>query len=126
MFNTKEEQQAFYDKHFNSLDKEIRDKAIKVIKQVITPEELNRFKTLYEQYGPNDWFAHVYDDEAHRTAGSGTYIPSPYLSYGMIIKSALRGRGLADNKLPSADQNWDNYYIQIIEAAAGLREVPNE
>jgi hypothetical protein len=50
---------------------------------------------------------------------------SPYhFSAGMAIRNLLRDKVCQDDQLPSG--NWDDYYVQLIEIAAGCREYPNQ
>jgi hypothetical protein len=50
---------------------------------------------------------------------------SPFhFSTGMAIRNLLRDKVCLDDQLPSG--NWDDYYVQLIEIAAGCREYPNQ
>jgi hypothetical protein len=53
---------------------------------------------------------------------------SPYhFSTGMAIRNLLRKEVCLDNQLTTNEenQNWDNFYVQLMEVAAGCREYPN-
>lgn len=41
-----------------------------------------------------------------------------HFGQGMQIRNILRDNGLTDDYLP--DQNWDDYYVQALEEAAGI------
>jgi hypothetical protein len=50
---------------------------------------------------------------------------SPYhFSTGMAIRNLLRKEVCLDSQLPSG--NFDDYYVQLMEVAAGCREYPNQ
>jgi hypothetical protein len=44
---------------------------------------------------------------------------SSHFTWGMKIRSFLRENVCLDDKLPSG--NWDDYYIQLVEIACGIR-----
>jgi hypothetical protein len=47
-----------------------------------------------------------------------------HFTTGMAIRNLLRDKVCRDSKLPSG--NWDDYYVQLVEIAAGCREYPNQ
>lgn len=56
--------------------------------------------------------------KAQQREGSQWAFPHHHL-WGMFIRNALRRAGFNDERLP--DQNWDDYYIPLIEYAIGIR-----
>jgi len=43
-----------------------------------------------------------------------------HFHWGMGIRNLLREGGFKDDQLP--DQNWDDYYIPVVELAVGIRK----
>jgi hypothetical protein len=54
---------------------------------------------------------------------------SPYhFSTGMAVRNFLRDNVCQDDELTTKIeyQNWDNFYVALLEIAAGVREYPNQ
>lgn len=56
--------------------------------------------------------------ELYNEKGSN-WIDGHHFGWGMSIRNLLRENGFADDMLP--DKNWDDYYIQVVECAIGVR-----
>lgn len=64
---------------------------------------------------PETWWAHDLEPNPKTTS-----IPNPFhFRQGMAARNALREAGLLDAQLPSG--NWDDYYIPLLEVAAGCQ-----
>lgn len=102
---TDEEFNAHHEKCFNELSKEILLKAVEVLTNDFAEGDKKFLVNLYKST-PSEtkaqWFIeyHHYD--------------------GMAIRNLLRRNGLLDEQLPSG--NWDDYYVQVMEVAIGVRE----
>lgn len=55
----------------------------------------------------------------YESEGSEWAIPFHH-EWGRNIRNALRLAGFFDSRLP--DKNWDDYYIQVVELAVGIRK----
>lgn len=102
---TDKEFNAHHEKCFNELPKDILHKAIQIFNDDTNFNERKFLINLYN-IAPIDtkalWFI-------------------PYHSYeGMVIRNKFRRSGLLDEMLPSG--NWDDYYVQVMECAIGVRE----
>lgn len=80
---------------------EVRAESVRILREELSEEDLEKVRI------------------AHATDPLG-WIGLEHMFWGMGVRNLLRRRGLRDDVLPSG--NWDDYYIQAIEAAAGLRE----
>lgn len=124
-----EERLPYYAARFAEIPPDIRAKAIDALKyfnEKIAPEETERVKKLFEQYGLIEWFWHLEDDAIAAYEKEEGHKPqfwiSPHMGIGMSIRNLLRSEGLSDESLPN--KNWDDYYVPVLEAALGFREVP--
>jgi hypothetical protein len=86
------------------LPEEIKIKSIKFLQEKLLPEWKDEIIAAYYQ-NPNEWIYSFYGG---------------HLRWGMGCRNALRDNICLDDKLPSG--NWDDYYIQLVEIAAGVRE----
>ena len=91
------------DKAWAELPREIRQKSVDALKAHFDPEATESILRLYNDHGPDGWYAHA---RWHFTVGAK-------------IRNFLRKNAADDMALPSG--NWDDYYVQAIEAAVGVR-----
>lgn len=93
---------------FRALPRELRQQAVGILTAAIPAGDLERIKQLHA----------TYDDEWWSVAGYHFY-------GGMAVRNLLRSGGIRDDQLPEYDghQNWDDYYIPVLEAAAGVRDL---
>ena len=98
----------WYDNRWAALTAEQRELIVTFLRIELKPSMLDKTRELHAE-DPEDW-ASVY----HFTTGMG-------------VRNLLR-RVLPDNELPlapypngTAHSNWDDYYVQALEAAAGVR-----
>lgn len=86
------------------LDPEYRDRCVSYLRTKIPSEVLCRVYAMYND-DPVNWSVEF------------------HFSAGMAVRNLLRNGGFTDNQLPSG--NWDDYYVPILELAAGCWEVVN-
>jgi hypothetical protein len=107
-----------YNEAWDAVDPNVKEKAIQILDGLLTSLDKEIVVQEYEAYGPHEW---LYSD---------TFGPNWHHSGGMAVRNALRGGGLPDAVLPPFDayygdgtdvRNWDDYYVQAVEAACGLR-----
>lgn len=91
-----------HDEMIEGLSPEIKEKAIKHLKKIITLETAEQIKDDYLK-------------------DSDTWWAKEHFGWGMRIRNFLRDNVCLDIVLPS--QNWDDYYIPLIEIACGLRKM---
>jgi hypothetical protein len=92
---------AYYDEKLSEIPKDFLEECVKLIQKEFEQEEIDEIKNAYEQDGEIEWA-----------------IPYHH-GWGTNVRNLLRQEGCLDYKLP--DKNWDDYYIQVIELALGLR-----
>jgi len=106
---TDEEFYNHHEKCFNELPKDILIKACNFLKNdYLSDETIYRLNQRYEDFSLDQkslWFIGCHNYE------------------GMYIRNFLREKGLLDNQLPSG--NWDDYYVQCLECAIGVRSYEN-
>lgn len=126
---------AWFDERWESLSPEQRKFMADTIRDALDEENVEWIKERYAKYG-REWIHHFYDiaEEQQETwhkvgmivEGQTTY--SGHMWWGMGIRNLLREAGVKDEDLPFAPyeigqfQNLDDYYIQAVEAAVGLRD----
>ena len=95
---------AFHEQALKDLPLWIITKGVGVLRDTIT---INSGKYIREAYreDPEHWWA------------------LSHFTWGMTIRNLLRDKVCLDQELPS--RNWDDYYVQLVEIAVGVREVPN-
>jgi hypothetical protein len=95
-------EKEYYDKKFAEIPQEVLDKALTIINSELDDQTKQWAKDLFILKGPIEWAISLHH------------------GWGTAIRNMLRTTGgLSDNLLP--DKNWDDYYIQVIEAAIGVR-----
>ncbi|MBZ4649269.1 hypothetical protein [Thermosipho sp. (in: thermotogales)] len=98
-------EEEYFEKKLKEIPKNVLEKAVKFLKDNIP----NDAKEYYiEMYNKNkhliDWFL------------------LEHFRSGMTIRNMLRkDANLSDYLLP--DKNWDDYYIQVLEIALGIRKM---
>jgi hypothetical protein len=94
----------YYDEKLAEIPKEFLDKVVNFVKEDFgkDPEMIEEIKAAYEEQGPIQWAIPAHHD------------------WGMHIRNTFRNQGFTEDNLP--DGNWDDYYIQVIELALGLRK----
>ncbi len=145
--------EAWYDARWESLTPVMRKLAADSIKKALDEPTQELIRQKYAEYGHdwmhhlydqsqevidemNALLPEEYQDDLEQYGWPATM--SAHHGFGMQIRNLLRddefGAGIADDDLPEAPyenwthegvgpRNWDDYYIQAIEAAVGLREV---
>ena len=129
-----------YDEAWRAVDPEVRQKAVEVLRLALGEDQLALIRDAVAEHGPHDWHAHepfsanvVYDVD-EETGEELTMNYPWHFGPGMAIRNLLRSAGLRDEVLPrhamdafygqgAGIQNWDDYYIAAVEAAAGVRDV---
>lgn len=97
-----DEDKQYFDEKFNEIPQEVLEKASAFLIGYIPAGEQILIIEEIKEKGLMDWAI-------------------PHHSFwGMSIRNNLREAGLTDDLLP--DKNWDDYYIQVIEYALGLRK----
>lgn len=82
------------------LSPEIIEKGVRHLKKILTLETVEQIKEDYAK-DPDTWWA------------------GEHFGWGMMIRNFLRDNVCLDTVLPS--QNWDDYYVVLVEIACGLR-----
>jgi hypothetical protein len=103
-----EEYIQFHNERLAELAPWIVEKAVKSLSE-LQPLLLEETRELYKE-DPVHWM-------------------SPYhFSTGMAVRNFLRGNVCLDDELTTKIeyQNWDNFYVALLEIAAGVREYPNQ
>jgi hypothetical protein len=98
----------YFDKQYNEIAKDVLEDAVECLQESLSEEEKRDIIARYNLYGKYDWVYHRVNNDM-----------GFHFSSGMRIRNILRRYGLADNMLPCG--NWDDYYVQVIEKALGLR-----
>lgn len=96
-----EEDYKTHDEYLRELPDWIVEKSVEYLKSIFTETTKNDI-FMYHRRDPKTWWA------------------SSHFGWGMRIRNLLRDNVCTDEKLPSG--NWDDYYIQVVEIACGLRE----
>jgi hypothetical protein len=97
---SEQEMKNFYDNRFKDMNTDIINKAKFVILGVLSKEDIENISEAYKK-NPYRW-ASAY-----------------HFGWGMSIRNLLRQNVCLDDKLPTG--NWDDYYVQCVEYALGLR-----
>lgn len=92
----------YFDKKFAEIPKEVLIGCTKLILDEFPQDVKDEIKEMYEKDGENRWAIPYHN------------------SWGMGVRNLFREEGFLDKQLP--DGNWDDYYVQVIEFALGLRE----
>lgn len=92
---------TYYEEKLNEIPKDFLDECVDLIQKEFPQELKNDISDRIETKGLIEWA-----------------IPYHH-SWGVGVRNLLRENGLTDDKLP--DENWDDYYIQVIELALGHR-----
>jgi hypothetical protein len=101
---------------WNKLTLDQRQRAVNILQAQMSSFFFDEIRERVEQYGLGNW------------------LPAGWHHLqGMNIRNELRHRGFLDRHLPPLPEiygrvsgtfgNWDDYYIQAIEAAAGARPI---
>lgn len=133
-----EQMNTKYDEAWAAVSPEVRDEAVRVLREALMETDLQLIREAVERHGRHEWISHepfttkvVYDTD-EETGEEMFFMNSWHFGPGMGIRNLLRQAGLTDDKLPSdamdfyygagsGIQNWDDYYVQAVEAAAGAR-----
>jgi hypothetical protein len=101
---TPDDWEQFREHKLNELPREFRDDCVSYLAKALPLS----FKVwCLKEYGRlgSDWFIGNHH-------GTGTE-----------IRNMLRKAGFTDDKLPdTSEQNWDDYYIPVLECAVGIRD----
>lgn len=125
----------WYDERWWSLSPEQRKVASETVAEVISEADAEMIRQKHAQYG-HDWIHYLIDIDPTETpnlAAAGMTTLSAHHGWGTGIRNLLRiqdGANIPDEDLPFAPyedgtthRNWDDFYVQAIEAAVGVREV---
>jgi hypothetical protein len=138
--------EQWYTDRWNSLPYDLKRKAVEAVRNVLSEDDANKIRLKHEAYG-RDWIHHLIDTTWEERYEMDKLLPadkrnnpeygwpltmSAHHGWGTNIRNLLRdsenGAGISDNQLPPAPyenghthQNWDDMYVQVIEAAVGLR-----
>lgn len=89
------------------LPDDLREKAVDHLRKELHPDTLQEVRDIYKAEG-EDWYVRY------------------HFFFGMEVRNLLRGV-IKDSALPPVDygdnqwyQNWDDYYVRVIEEAAGI------
>jgi hypothetical protein len=121
-----------FDAAWAAVDPNVKQRAIEAIREAFDPAGLAEVKAAVEQHGHHDWVSHPPFTPEFDPDDEYSFPVSWHHSVGMGIRNLLRQAGLTDDMLPKhamdayygegmGVQNWDDYYIQAVEAAAGAR-----
>lgn len=95
--------------HDKYLPQPLRDQAVNHLRDTLHPGTLKEIKQAYKDHG-EDWMI-----EHHFFAG---------MSFRNVLREVIK-----DDELPPVDygdgmdhQNWDDYYVRVVEEAAGIYE----
>lgn len=138
----------WYDERWQDMDPAMRRRAAETVFNALSYDDIELICRKYREYGPHDWIHHLIDvpqedrDKMNELLPEGTDLEefgwpatwSGHHGFGTQIRNLLRdpeyGAGISDDQLPFAPyedgcafQNWDDYYVSVVEAAVGLREV---
>jgi hypothetical protein len=93
------------DEWFLELDPKFRDGAISVLRVSVAKSIFEEVRQSYAEHG-RSW---IHAENAH-------------FGWGMMVRNLLRHHGYLDKLVKTG--NLDDYYVQIVEAAAGVRTIP--
>lgn len=135
----------WYDKRWQDMDPAMRRRAADAIFEALSHEDMELIRRKYEEYGTHEWLHHLIDVDQEDRDKMNALLPegadleeygwpatwSGHHGLGTAVRNLLRNTaGIKDDDLPLAPyeggasyQNWDDFYVQAIEAAVGLREV---
>jgi hypothetical protein len=99
----KNEFAQYLDERLAEMPNDILRGSVQFLKNEFTPELIKEIKAKYTMEGA-DWIA-----GKHHT-------------WGMQVRNKLREAGFKDDMLPT--KNWDEYYVQVVEIACGIRKMP--
>jgi hypothetical protein len=95
-----DEYPEYYEQRYNEIPADIKEKAIAVLKKELYPESIANIQKKIDEEGLIEWAI-------------------PYhFGWGTDVRNLLRKHVCTDDHLPTG---WDDYYIQIVEAAVGRR-----
>lgn len=97
--------EAYYDEKLGEIPPEFLRRAVAFLQRELPDEVKAQVRAAYARYG-SQWIIKE----------------SQHFGWGVTVRNTLRECGLTDDHLP--DQNWDDYYQQVVEVALGLREFP--
>lgn len=123
---TPEEEADYFTRRLNELSPDTVTTAASHLRSLSKEWPLEEFRELHQKYGNHEWFFHVYDKEnekiiQERKPGMPPpYLMHPHSTFGMGLRNALRDTPIVELELPS--QNWDDYYIEVLEIALGFRK----
>ncbi|HEY0006207.1 MAG TPA: hypothetical protein VGB17_15615 [Pyrinomonadaceae bacterium] len=99
---------------------DVLKRAIAFIRSELPEEVKEDIRRLHAEYG-EDWIGEM---SVLELPGGKGRIPRGHFEWGMRVRNALRNHGLSDDLL--LNLNWDDYYVQVVEIAVGLRPNPLE
>jgi len=97
---------VFFEEKLNEIPEDVLLDAINCLNNVIPRHNKKEISTLIDRYGSHKWI----------------YAVNDHFHWGMYIRNKLRSSNLPDNLLP--DNNWDDYYVLVIEIVVSKRKIP--
>ena len=101
------------------IPRDILERAIARLGEQFSPETVEYIRGLHAKYG-GSW---VHFMSVLKLPG-GAEIPRGHLDFGMRVRNDLREQVGLDDVLPF-EHGWEDCYVEIIEAAVGLRPLPS-
>lgn len=89
-----------------------RRRAVEILRDFYEPRFFEEARALMQEHGLRDWMP-----------------PYWHMGQGMTVRNVLRRGGFKDDQLPTLPEvysghevsSWDDFYVQALEAAAGMR-----
>ena len=126
---TKDEMREMYDAAWEAVDPKVRARAVEVLQKDMADDALAEVRKGVEEHGTHEWIHHEPFTSTLDLDGQSMVVSFHHMQ-GMAIRNALRAGGVKDADLPPFDayygdgtdvRNWDDYYVQALEEAAGAR-----
>lgn len=92
----------YFNQKLAEMPKDFLEGSVNFLKGYLPENVKQSIIEVYEEFGLIDW------------------IGNNHHGWGTGIRNALRDAGFLDDQLPN--ENWDDYYIQVVELAVGIRE----
>ncbi len=131
--------QDFQENCWNAMPLDLKQRAVDHIKANLTEDQLRQIREWHEEFG-SEWATADLtppDKKKEQEDAAGFSLPFVFhMGAGMGIRNLLR-EVIKDEELPDARglgwpdyddspepvRNWDDFYTQVLEAAAGIREM---
>ena len=104
---TKAQADRIDDERYLELENRFRDGAISALRVSLPKTVFQEIRDAYQEHGRN-WI----------------HAKLLHFGWGMMVRNLLRDHGYADKLVKTG--NLDDYYVQLVEAAAGVRPIPEK